>query len=63
MLFNCLVRGGNPAGKAEGSLVGRDERLEDLRDHIFKNLGLGQQSQGGKGLDAFIKELEKINLR
>jgi len=50
---------------------GRDERLEDVRDRfqralrhrILKNLGLGRQSQGGKVLDAFIKEPKKFNLR
>lgn len=39
--------------------MGRDERLEEVRDRILKNLGLGQQSQGGKALDAFIRELKK----
>lgn len=34
-----------------------------LRHRILKNLGLGRQSQGGKALDAFIKEPERIKLR
>jgi hypothetical protein len=50
---------------------GRDERLEDVRDRfqgalrhrILKNLGLGRQFQGGKVLDAFIKEPERMKLR
>jgi len=39
--------------------VGRDERLEDLRDRVLAKLKLGKQSQAGKALDAFIKEVSR----
>jgi|GEM_PF-5115313 len=41
----------------------RDRWKRALRHRILKNLGLGRQSQGGKVLDAFIKEPKKFNLR
>lgn len=56
-------RDGSASGKVESLEKGSRQRgevdYEQIRDHILKNLGLGKQSQGGKALDAFIKELQR----